>query len=226
MPLDRGLIDQQLQMLGEGSRWWDERELRDLPAVLNANEHILAVSRGKVARLRWLRRTWLMVVTDRRLICMRSGSRSGWRQFEVDGALISRVAHRIGPVRGRILVTANGQKYRLSVPKEDAYKLHGALSGLGATGRETVTGFGPTRMVRRVVDHMLSLPAVALEPAKPAPKVLPSRPPGERDEAALRRLDLLEEQVQELHKQVDFLEQLLRQRHPDAPVGPARSPDR
>ena len=57
MPVDRGAIDQQLRALGEASRW-NERELRDLPAVLHADETILAISRGKLARLRWMRRSF------------------------------------------------------------------------------------------------------------------------------------------------------------------------
>jgi hypothetical protein len=52
MGMDRGRIDQQLEALGEGSRWWDVRELRDLPAVLDADEEILAIARGKLARVR------------------------------------------------------------------------------------------------------------------------------------------------------------------------------
>jgi len=219
MPVDRGSIDQQLHAMGEGSHWWEQREFRDLPAVLHAGEQLQALARGKVARLRWLRRTWLIVVTDRRLLCMRSGVRSGWRQIEVQAGHITRVTLRIGPFRGRVLLTASGQKYALSVPKDDAYQLQVALSGLSAANKETIPGLGPTRMVRRVVDHMLALPTIALEPEKVTPKQV--APPMVENPAEDRRLDLLESQMQELQKQVDFLEQLLRQRHPEG-----RLPDR
>ena len=63
MPLDRGTIEQQLQALGEGARWWDVRELRDLPAVLNADEQILGIARGGIARAGRVRRRWLIVAT-------------------------------------------------------------------------------------------------------------------------------------------------------------------
>ncbi|MGH7446291.1 MAG: PH domain-containing protein, partial [Longimicrobiales bacterium] len=109
MPIDRGIIDQQLQALGESSHWWDHRELRDLPAVLDAGEQILALARGKIARVRWLRRSWLIVVTDRRLLCQRSAGRTGWRQLEVSALQFTRVAIRVGVFHGRVLLTAGGQ---------------------------------------------------------------------------------------------------------------------
>lgn len=208
MPIDRGIIDQQLRALGEGSRWWNHLELRDLPAVLEADECIAAISRGKVARLRWMRRSWLVVVTDRRLLCLRSGGRTSWRQLEVGAGQIVRVALRVGPRKGRVLVVAGGHTYRLLVPRPDSYKLLAALSRLARSGEETLSGFGPARMVRRVFDHVLALPAAALGPEPPM-----GAPPARPDTAASdKRLDLLEEQVQELQQQVRFLEQLLRQR--------------
>ena len=209
MPIDRGVIDQQLQDLGEGSRWWDVRELRDLPAVLHEDERILAISRGKVARVRWLRRPWLVVVTDQRLVCLRSGVGSSWRQFEVAADQISRVGLRIGPLRGRVLVAASGRKYRMLVPRADAHRLLAALSLFSGAGARAVGGFMPGRMVRQVIDHMLALPAVALDPG--SRQALPG---ATADTSRLEeRVDLLEEQVQGLTKQVEFLERLLEERH-------------
>jgi hypothetical protein len=209
MPIDRGIIDQQLQALGEGSRWWDHRELRDLPAVLDGDEHILAISRGKLARVRWLRRVWLIVVTNRRLLCLRSAGGTSWRQLEVSAALITRATLRIGPFHGRVVVLAGGHTYRLLVPRADAYKLSTALSSLSHAGKDTQSGFGPTLMIRRVFHHVLALPAAALNPEQPG-----RSPPVRPDTTAIdQRLESLEEQVEELQRQVKFLEQLLEQRH-------------
>lgn len=209
MPIDRGVIDQQLQALGESATWWNHRELRDLPAVLDADERILAIGRGKIARIRWLRRSWLIIVSDRRLLCMRSGARTSWRQLEVSADQISRVSLRVGVFRGRVLVAAGGHTYRLLVPRAVAYRLSTALTGLVRTGQERLTGFGPTRMVRRVIDHVLALPAAAFDPTTPAPAAAPVRIDTSQIE---RRCELLEDQVQELQRQVEFLEQLLRDR--------------
>jgi hypothetical protein len=209
MPIDRGILDLQLQALGESAHWWDRRELRDLPTVLDADERVLAVSRGKVARPRWLHRSWLIVVTDRRVICLRSSGRPGWRQLQVSVRRISRVALRVGLFRGRVLVVADGSTLRLLVPRADAYRLHHVLASFNAPARDALTGFGPTRMIRNIIDHVLTLPAAALNPDLPAQ--LP--PPAPPDDFADQRVQLLEDQVEQLRQHVDFMEQLLRERH-------------
>jgi hypothetical protein len=208
MALDRGIVDQQLQALGEGTSWWNQRELRDLPTILDADEHILAIARGKIARVRWLRRSWLIVVTETRLLCVRSSGRS-WRQIEVGADQISRVSMRVGPFRARVVFSAGAERYRLLVTRSAAYKLTSALATFDTTSRNTMPGFAPARVVRRVVDHVLALPAAALDPApKPAPRAQIES--GASD--VKQRLDALEEEVNHLREQVDFLEQLLRQR--------------
>jgi hypothetical protein len=210
MPLDRGIVDQQLQALGESSRWWDRRELRDLPAVLHEDEQIIAIARGKIARVRWLRRPWLIVVTQQRLLCLRSGSRTSWRQIEANASQITRVSLRVGLFRGRVLVAVAGHTYRLLVPRADAYKLQSALTRVSGPAKAKPPGFAPTRMVHRVIDHVLALPAVALSPEGTAALVLPAPVP---DTSALdERVQALEQEVFQLSQQVDFLEQLLRQR--------------
>jgi Bacterial PH domain len=211
MPIDRGIIDHQLQELGEGSRWWEQREMRDLPAVLHADERMLAISRGKVARLRWFRRSWLIVATDRRLLCLRSANRSSWRQIEVGASQIVRVALRIGPFRGRVVVGTAGHTYRLLVPRKDGRKLVNALSSVSAPARVLQSKVTPTLMVRRVIDHVLALPAAALNPTEP----MEAAPVPEPVDTSMmdERVQLLEQEVEELRKQVDFLEQLLRRTH-------------
>jgi hypothetical protein len=158
--------------------------------------------------VRVLRRTWLIVVTDDRLLCLRSARNKGWRQIEVNGAHISRVSLRIGPFKGRVIVVADGQTYKLLVPRADAYKLNSALMQMGAVGNPSLTGFGPTRAVRNMIDHVLALPAVALGPAATP---LPAAPTVDMN-AIDQRFNRLEVEVQQLREQVEFLEQLLRER--------------
>jgi hypothetical protein len=211
MPIDRGTLDQQLDALGGSSRWWNERELRDLPAILEADEEVIALSRGKVGRLRFARRTRLLVVTDRRLVCMRSGRRSGWHQLEVPVEHIRRVSVRIGPFRGRVVVQTAGDTFRLLLPRGEAYELSRTLSSLIVP---TPRGerLGARRVVRRVVDHILAFPAVVLEPE--APKARASTPPAQPalPPAVTDRMEQLEDETEELRRQVTFLEQLLRER--------------
>jgi hypothetical protein len=228
MSIDRGILDQQLQGLGDAARWWDQRELRDLPSILNPDERILALARGRVARPRLVRRSWLIVVTDRRLLCIRSARNSGWRQIEVSTAQILRTAIRVGPFRGRVRIVANGRRYRIVLSRADAYRLYEAILRPGAPHRDAVPGFSPARVARNIVDHMLALPAVALDPhptqaALPAPAKPPAKSPAElaaRDE----RVHMLEEEINELREQLHFFEQLVRERGaaPDRSASPER----
>lgn len=180
--------------------------------MLHANEHILAISRGKIARLRWLRRSWLIVVTEKRIICLRSANRTSWRQLEVDTAQISRVALRVGPFRGRVLVVAGGHNYRLLMPRTDAYKVFAAISSLESTAKAVDSDFAPVRMVRRMVEHVLALPAAAVSPYTPKPASKALAPPADAAESD-ERFQSLGEEMEELRQQVSFLEQLLHQRH-------------
>ena len=211
MPLDRGIVDQQLRALGEGTGWWDRRELRDLPAIMRADEEILAIAYGKVGRLRFLRRSWLVVLTDARLLCMRSSRRS-WRQIEVGIDQITRLGLRVGPFRGRLIVRAGNESIRLLLQRPAAYKLLQTLRDIVTPAEELKRGFRPTRVVQRVVDHVLELPAVVFSPdanagqqpvAPPKPQLAPPT-----DDYVYK----LETEIDQLKQQVDFLEQLLRER--------------
>ena len=112
---------------------------------------------------------------------------------------------------GAAPVTAGARDYRLLVPRPVAYKLSTALTGLARTGQERLTGFGPTRMVRRVIDHVLALPAAAFDPTTPQPTAVAATVHVDTKQIE-QRCDMLEDQVQELQRQVEFLEQLLRER--------------
>ena len=211
MPIDRGILEKQLQAIGEGPRWWDCREMRDLPAVLRDREEMLAIASGKVARVRWLRRTWLIVVTDERVIFMRSGRRA-WRQMDIPADQLRRVTMRVGPFRGRVRIMAAGHKYQMLVTRDAAYKIVAAINSI-ASDLEQVKGFGPTRIVRRVIDHVMALPVAV---AEPVPGVLPpstlpqlaAKASAPQDE----RVHDLESQIDDLQHQVKFLEDLLRER--------------
>jgi hypothetical protein len=213
MPIDRGALDQQLHALGESADWWNQRELRDLPNVLQPDEQILAMSRGKIARVRVLRRSWLIVVTNRRLLCLRSAGAPTWRQLEVPASQIVKVTLRVGLFRGRVVVGTGSRTWRLLVPRPDAYRLLSALSALAAPQNAGVTGFGPVLMVRRVMDHVLALPAAALSPG--VPHAIAPPPSADTDEVE-QRIQALEEDVSELRRQVAFLEQLLAERQASA----------
>ncbi|MGH7469220.1 MAG: hypothetical protein ACRENP_14790 [Longimicrobiales bacterium] len=207
MPLDRGIIEQQLAALGEPATWWERRELRDLPAVLHAEERIQAIALGKLHRARW-RREWLVVVTDERLVCLQTNKRMGRRQFDLHAGQVTDLSVRNGIRRAFVTVRAYGEVYRLRVRRTDAVKLSAAISKLVPTReRPLETRHSPGAMVGRVIQHMLALPSAAFDEVKPPPPVQTvDNTPIEQ------RLQLLENEVQRLQQQVDFLEDLLQQR--------------
>jgi hypothetical protein len=202
--IDRGRIEQQLNAIGEGNRWWDVRELRDLPAVLREDEQILSIARGRLARLR---RSWLVVLTDQRVLCLRSFAGAGWRHIEIDLQHIERVALRTGPLNGRVLIATAAARHRILMARPDAFRLHANLSSSVATRAQL--GYVGGHLVRRMFDHVLALPAVAFGTPE-LPTALPR--PRERDDELDQRVNTLEEQVQQLQQQVEFLEELLRER--------------
>jgi hypothetical protein len=208
MPLDRTAIEQQLNALGEGPVWWDRRELRDLPAALHADEKILAIALGKLGRPRLLRSSWLIVVTNMRVLCLSSGRRMSRRQLEVAVSQITRVSMRMGPFRARVLVTVPGERYGMLLRRADAYKLMNALSSVVKSRESSLQGPWPGVMFTRVIRHVLALPTVALQPEGQNP---PPAPPA-TSQIDEKRLQLLEDQVQQLQQQVDFLEKLLEER--------------
>ncbi|HEX6925547.1 MAG TPA: hypothetical protein VF167_08955 [Longimicrobiaceae bacterium] len=227
MPVDRGAIDAQLREIGEGEHWWELREFRTLPHVLEAEERIRGLVLGKLLlsrrpRLRPARR-WLVVATDERLLCILQ-ERYARRQVEVRRDQISRLEH--GPrVRSyQILVESAGRRVRIRIPKKDAVRFSAALTPLapqnalaplppeveslawipGLTTVATLPGF----------SGIVSKVARLSPPAPPAPGRI------EQLEAAV---DQLQADVERLQQQVEFLEKLLDQRSSEAMLH-ARSP--
>jgi hypothetical protein len=157
----------------------------------------------------------LIVATQRRLLCLRSQGKTSWRQLELKVHEFSRISLRVGPFHGRVVLGAGGHTYRFLVPRAQAYKLHAGLSSLFTPVDPSGSRFAPTRVVHRVIDHVLALPAVALGPVAQSPAPVPA------DTTAIDdRLQSLEREVEELREQVAFLEQLLRERQRESLVDP------
>ena len=207
MPLDRGTVEQQLQAIGEGSRWWEQLELRDLPDALHANENIRAIAVGAIWREMMIRRNWLIVVTDQRMLALRSGRKMMRKQLELTGNDITRVSMRMGPFNAQIKILASGSKIRIKVKRPEGYKLLNALSLLTPRREEPIKA-GLGSMAGRVIQHVLDLPTAALHPGERVQAALLPAP----DPMTEQRIQALEDQVQRLQQQVDFLEALLRQR--------------
>jgi hypothetical protein len=226
MAMDRGEIDAQLREIGEGERWWERREFRDLPHILHAGERIRGLVDGRVLGPRRPRLrppgTWLLVATDQRLICLRQ-ERFARRQVEVAAGQITRLTQR-ARLRGyQITMETPQRRLRLRIAREDAFRFAGALA--------------PLLPDRGVIAPSPDLEPLAWLPGVGAVSTLPflggivSRmamlsPPDYATRDQVERLeDVVESlrgEVERLQQQVGFLEDLLQKRA-EAPYLPTSS---
>jgi hypothetical protein len=222
MPVDRGTLDAQLRDIGEGERWWEEREFRELPHVLNPGERILAITTGKLLgrppRLKLASR-WLFLVTDLRLLCLRQ-ERFARKQVDILWGQIARVQQSSGIRSYKITIVTPERVYRLRIPKGDALRFAGAIAP--RVPRPTLPQLGPELQALSWIPGITTI--AALPPFDGiVSKVAMLSPPGyamkedvERLEATIERLNA---DLERLQLQVTFLEELLRTRSEGASVG-------
>jgi hypothetical protein len=214
MSLDRGAIDRQLRDIGEGEHWWEQREFRDLPHVLNADERINGLVQGQLLvsrrpRLRPARR-WLIVATERRLVCLKQ-ERFGRKQVDVPAHIIVRMHQRSRFRTYQITVDTTVRSYRIRIPKEDAFRFMRALEPLLPS---------PVQHVSSAMDPLASLPGFSAIAALPGMRGIVSSvmlpPPDHTLRRDVHRLESTVEQLkldlERLQEQVTFLEDLLQQR--------------
>lgn len=224
MPVDRGAIDEQLREIGEGDRWWEQREFRDLPHVLHADERIRCVLTGQLLGRRRPRfrsgAPWLLVATTERLICLRQ-ERFARRQIDFAGGQVTRIA--LGSrLRGYQIALQTAQRtYRIRIAKEDAARFVAALAPLmpqhlarqvspeiGAPVYPGIEQFGWIPGI----DTVTRIPGVA----GVVSRIAMLSPPDYASRAQVERLEDtvagLQAEVERLQQQVRFIEDLLQKR--------------
>jgi hypothetical protein len=224
MPVDRGEIDAQLRDIGEGERWWERREFRDLPHILHQDERIRGLVDGRVAARRPRLRpggTWLIVATDQRLLCLRQ-ERFARKQVEVPAGEITRVRQSARLGGYQLTIETAQRRLRIRIAKGDAFRFAGALAPL-FPGRPAAT---PLEL-----EPLSWLPGIDTVAALPGFGGIVSRiamlsPPDPASATELQRLqetvDLLRSDVERLQQQVAFLEDLLQRRAEESLLpGPA-----
>lgn len=217
MPVDRGAIDAQLREIGEGERWWEHREFRDLPHILHADEKLKGIVHGKLlgSRLRPNGR-WLIVATNRRLICLKQ-ERFARKQVEILAEQIRRVQES-GRIRAhQLTITTQHRRYRIRIAKADAFRFSGALSPLV-----------PDTAVDPLPAHLEPwawIPGMTTVASLPGVSGVVSRvtmlaPPEYATRAHVAKLEATVEQLQgdlaRLQQQVAFLEDLLQKQAEEA----------
>lgn len=226
MPIDRGTIDAQLREIGEGERWWEQREFRDLPYVLHPEERMLGLVNGKLLGRRRPRvgpaGTWLIVATSHRILCLRQ-ERFARKQVDITAGQITRVHQSNGLRACEITIVTSQRRYRLRISKADAFRFAGALAPL--IPREAVQPLHPVLEQWAWVPGMTTfaaLPGVSGLLTKAA--LLPA--PDYATRAEVERLEGTVEQLrsdlERLQQQVAFLEDLLQKQADETFL--ARSP--
>lgn len=223
MPIDRGAIDAQLREIGEGERWWEEREFRDLPHILHEDERIAAITKGKLLGRRRPRvpgGRWILVATTQRLLCLKQG-RLVRKQVDFVPGQIIRIRQSSG-VRGHTITleTPSG-RYRIRIPKEDSHRFAGALGPLSPSV--------PKPGVHPALEPFARIPGMTAVAALLAPPDQVTRAQMRGLEATVERLQV---DVERLQEQVAFLESLLQRKseEPYLPhsaagsLGPGASP--
>ncbi|HEX2203981.1 MAG TPA: PH domain-containing protein [Longimicrobium sp.] len=224
MPVDRGAIDGQLKDIGEGERWWEQREFRDLPYILHADERLRGIVNGRLLGRRrprlglsaW-RAPWLIVVTDQRLICLKQ-ERFARKQVEIAPGQITGIHHTSRIRAHQIMIETGVRRYRLRIAKPDAFRFSGALAGL-LPKQPLLPGTPPAP---EGTTWLPGAGAVAALPGgggllsrftRAAPGDYASRAHVERLEATVERLL---DDVERLQQQVAFMENLLQTRSEEA----------
>lgn len=223
MSVDRSAIDGQLREIGEGDRWWEEREFRDLPHILSADERIHGIVRGRLigprrppllpTRPRLLSANrWLVVATNQRLICLQQ-ERFGRKQVDVRLDQITGMQQDTGIRTCQITLHAPHGKYRIRIPKQDALRFIGTLAPLmprpalrppntDLTAPAWLAGAG-------AVAGIPGLSGLVSRVAMPPTQEYATRRDFTRLESTVERI---ESELERLQQQVDFLEELLQKR--------------
>ena len=126
MAVDKSVIDEQIKKLGDFDQWFTKKEIRYLPEVIDEGEEIRAMTSGLHEGT-----TWLIVVTNRRLLFLDKGFFYGLKQMEMPLAQITSVSHKTGLMFGEIEVdTAGGKKKIEQISKKDVPKVAAIISDL------------------------------------------------------------------------------------------------
>ncbi len=231
MSVDRSYIDGQLRALGEGTAWWDEREFRELPGIMQEGEQItglawgvLLASTSRKARPRGSRRQWLFVATDRRILCLQEDGFAR-RELDIEKDEIASMTHRYGLQEVRINLGTGGLDCQLRIPRSEGVRFVDAVNRLLPYDPRKqlppeVEVFawipGITRVAELpIVSRIISRVAMLSPPDPGATGSALDRP---RDPAMVKRVGQLEEKVEQLQFQierlqegVEFLEGLLQE---------------
>jgi hypothetical protein len=132
MPVDKSVVDEQVKALGQFDRYFTRKEIKYLPEVMVSGENIKGLTSGFHDG-----NTWLIAITDRRLLFLDKGMIYGLKQMEMSLDQISAISHKTGLLLGEIQVsTSGGTKKIENITKTDVVKVAQIISDLVKQSRE------------------------------------------------------------------------------------------
>jgi len=119
-------INKQLEDLGIIDTWFTKKEIKYLPEVIRDDEIIKGLASGYLDG-----NTWLIVVTNQRLLFLDKGMLYGLKQMEMTYGQISAVSHSMGLLLASITVSTSGGAKKIdNIHKSDAPKISQLISNL------------------------------------------------------------------------------------------------
>lgn len=116
----------QLEALGDFQQWFTWKEIEHLPEVLHPGERIKALTSG-----RFLGNTWLIIVTDERIVFLDKGLVYGLRQIDLPLHQISSLSHTAGLIFGELHIATSSEHCLIErIPKDDVGKVAAIVSRL------------------------------------------------------------------------------------------------
>jgi hypothetical protein len=131
MPIDSEIVKAQLNSLGDFYHFFTSKEIKYLPQILTEDEMIHGITSGFYEN-----KTWLIVITDMRILFLDKGMLYGLKQIDLPITHISSISHKTGFFFGEIQVsTSSGGKTIKNIAKRDVLKISSIVAGLIHGGR-------------------------------------------------------------------------------------------
>jgi PH (Pleckstrin Homology) domain-containing protein/putative oligomerization/nucleic acid binding protein len=135
MAVDRRIVEAQLRALGDFHQWFTKKEVRHLPTVLNSGETIRAVTSGV-----YQGNTWLVTVTDQRILFLDKGMFYGVTQVELPLRQINTISYTTGLLYGELrLITGSGRSVVKKIRKVEVEKISAIVSSLVRSAHSPTT---------------------------------------------------------------------------------------
>ena len=132
MAVDKEYVEKQLAKVNAKKRLGVGKELKHLHEVINKGENILGHTRGF-----YNKNTWLICITDRRVLFLDKGMIYGMKQAEIPLDNVSSVNYETGMLTGSVSVTAGGAEKKIGkMRKQDVKDISNLISEAAAKAKK------------------------------------------------------------------------------------------